>query len=162
VADYRQLEISDLQLQACQRWRAPDGAEFFELFNVIPFYQHVAANAVLVDVELGTPPEFEFVCKAIGYTGLTYGTLIQLQWPDGRYLQASGVDYAAFVQTGKRGRLVERPKRMPPASKLRFNIDNTGNPATAVDIELFLEGVLLVPMIQVSKAGAPGGRCILG
>jgi hypothetical protein len=160
MSTYRQLALSDLQIQACSRWRDPAGREFLELFHVIPFYMTLAANAApLSDVELGIHSEFDFVCKAIGYTGQTAGTLVQIQWPDGRYLSQSGLDVFNFVQTGKRGRLIDPQKVCPRGEKIRLNIDNSAVGETS-SLELYFEGVLRVPMIAAK--GANGLNCILG
>jgi hypothetical protein len=142
----REMRLSDLQLKTCTRWRAPDGVVYLEIQHTLPFYRTVAAGAVLDDVELGTPPEFEFACKQISSTGVTPGTLIQIQWPDGRYLSNPGVDFFSFVGTGRRARGLEFPKRIKPASKIRFNIDNSGVP-TSADLEIYFEGVLRVPLV---------------
>jgi hypothetical protein len=161
MSEYRQLELSDLQIQSCSRWRDPAGREFLELFHVIPFYLTLGANAApLSDVELGIHSEFDFVCTAIGYTGQTPGTLVQIQWPDGRYLSQTGVDVFNFVQTGKRGRPIAPQKVCERGTKIRLNIDNSAV-GEASSLELFFEGLLRVPMIASSK-GANGRNCILG
>jgi hypothetical protein len=160
MTEYRQLQLTDLQISACQRWQTPEGTQLFELPHILPFFQGFAANLPLVtDVELGTPPEFDFVVKAIGNTSQTPGTLVQVQWPDGRYLSSAGVDVYSFWQTGKRGRLLDRPKRMPPSSKIRLSVDNSAVGSIS-NQELYFEGVLLVPMILTK--GANGRDCILG
>lgn len=161
MSDYRQLELSDLQIQSCSRWRDPSGREFLELFHVIPFYLTLQADAApLQDVELGINSEFDFVCCAIDYTGQTAGTLVQIQWPDGRYLSQTGVDVFNFIQTGKRGRLVDPKKVCERGSKIRLNIDNSAV-GEASSLELFFEGVLRIPMIA-AKGGSNGRNCILG
>ena len=144
-ARLREMRLSDLQLKSCTRWRAPDGVVYLEVPYVLPFYLSVAAGAVLDDIELGTPPEFELACKQICSTGITPGTLIQIQWPDGRYLSNPGVDFFSFVGTGRRARGLEFPKRIRPSSKIRLNIDNSG--AAAADLEIYFEGVLRVPLV---------------
>jgi hypothetical protein len=161
MSEYRQLELTDMQVQACSRWRDPAGREFLELFHVIPFFQAVPANApIMVDVELGVPTEFDFLCKAIGYTGQTAGTLIQIQWPDGRYLSQAGVDVFNFIQTGKRGRLVSPEKELERGSKIRMNIDNSAVGSVS-NVELYFEGLLRIPMLRTTK-GSNGANCILG
>lgn len=144
-AKLREMRLSDLQLKTCTRWVAPDGVVYLEIAHTLPFYLSVAAGVMLDDVELGTPPEFEFACKQICSTGITPGTLVQIQWPDGRYLSNPGVDFFSFVGTGRRARGLEFPKRIKPASKLRFNIDNSA--AGASDLEIYFEGVLRVPLV---------------
>jgi hypothetical protein len=113
---------------------------------VTPLFQLVAAGVFVDDLELGTPPEFEFCCKVLSFSGITPGTLVQVQWPDGRYLSNPGVDLFSFVGTGRRGRLINPHKRMPPASKIRFNIDNR-TVGQDVNLELYFEGVLRVPLM---------------
>lgn len=152
MTDLRQLELSDLQLASCTRWVAPDGVVILELPTVLPYFRTVNAGAIIDDAELGTPASYPFLCKAICFTGVTPGTLIQVQWPDGRYLSNPGVDFFSFVGTGRRARLVRPHKLMQPSSKIRLNIDNSGV-GTAADLELYFEGVFRVPLV---KRGANG------
>lgn len=147
ASPFRQVQLSDLQLKSCMRWTDPDGVVHLEVPYVLPFYRSIAAGAFADDSELGTPPEYEFVCKVIGNTGVTPGTLIQIRWPDGRYLSNPGVDFFSFVGTGRRGRLLDVPKRLRPASKIRFNIDNTGV-GSAADLEIYFEGALRIPLVK--------------
>jgi len=147
LSDLREMRLSDLQLQSCTRWVSPDGVVYLELPYVLPFFKTVAAGAMVDDSELGTPPAYEFACKAIGSTGVTPGTLVQIQWPDGRYLSNPGVDFFSFVGTGRRGRLLDVPKRLRPASKIRLNIDNSGV-AVASELEIYFEGVLRIPLVK--------------
>ena len=147
---FRQLRLTDLQIATCTQWKAPDGTVYLELPHVISFFQRVGADAApLFDVEVGTPPEFDFVCKVVSYTGVTPGTLLQIQWPDGRYLQANPLDFFSFIGTGMRGRLIDPHKAMRPNSKIQLNIDNSAV-GSASDIELYFEGVLRVPFTAVS------------
>lgn len=144
----RQLQLSDLQVNSCGKWTAPNGVTFLELYQVVPVFTSVGANVQpIVDYEVGTPPEFAFLVKAISYTGVTPGTLIQVQWPDGRYLQQSPVDFFSFCGTGRRARWIEGGKLCPPNSKIRLKIDNSLVDAQS-DIELYFEGVLRIPMVN--------------
>lgn len=144
---FRQARLSDLQLQTCTRWVDPDGVVYLEVPCVLPFYRRVEAGVFVDDSELGTPPEYEFACKVISSTGVTPGTLVQIRWPDGRYLSNPGLDFFSFVGTGRRGRLLEIPKRLRPSSKIRFNLDNSGV-ETAADLEIYFEGALRVPLVK--------------
>src|SRR5271170_2170643 len=101
------VELSNQQIAACSPWTNPANTQTLPVPFVLPFFLAVAAGAILSDIELGTPTEYDFVCKVISSTGVTPGTLIQIQWPDGRYLSNPGVDFFSFVGTGKRGRLVD-------------------------------------------------------
>jgi hypothetical protein len=143
----REMRLSDLQLRDCTRWVAPDGVVYLPQFHVQPFFKNVPAGQTLDDVELGTPPEFPFLIKLICSTGInTSGVLVRIQWPDGRYLSNPGVDFFSFVGTGRRGRLLDKPKVVPPSSKIRFDLTNP-NGADA-DLEIFFEGALLVPLVN--------------
>lgn len=154
----RLLTVDDLQLAGCTRWRSPDGVVYLELPHVISLYQALTANQpILPDVQLGTPPEFDFVVKVVSYTGLTPGTLIQIQWPDGRYLSNPGVDAFSFIGTGKRGRLVSHFKTCPASSKIRVTFDNSAVSA-ASNTELHFEGVLRIPLVPRSNGGAGAGH----
>ena len=142
----RTLKLSDLQLGDCSRWFQPNGTQYLELPLILPYFKQVTGGQVLDDEEVGTPPKYPFVCKAIGSTGVTPGTLVQIQWPDGRYLSNPGIDFFSFVGTGRRGRLIDPHKRMPPASKIILNIDNSGTDATS-NLEIYFEGCLLIPLV---------------
>ena len=143
----REMRLTDLQLRDCTRWVAPDGVVYLPQFHVMPFFKNVPAGASLDDVELGTPPEFPFLIKLICSSGInTAGVLVQIQWPDGRYLSNPGVDFFSFVGTGRRGRLLDKPKVVPPSSKIRFNLINPNQ--TDGDLEIYFEGALLVPLVN--------------
>ena len=143
----RELNISDLQVNACGKWVSPGGMTFLELPHTVTTFTSIAAGVAVPEYEQGTPAEFEFLVKAISFTGITAGTLIQIQWPDGRYLQSKPVDFFSFVGTGKRARWLEAPKLCPPNSKIRLTIDNSAAGSQS-DIELYFEGVLRVPMVN--------------
>jgi hypothetical protein len=144
----RQLQISDLQVNACGKWSNPSGVQYLELPHVVPVFTSIGANvAPIADYEVGTPAEFAFLVKCLSYTGLTPGTLIQVQWPDGRYLQSNPVDMFSFCGTGKRARWLERPKLCPPNTKIRLKLDNS-LVGSQSDIEMYFEGVLRVPMVN--------------
>ena len=144
----RQLKLSDLQINSCGTFKDPSGTQYLELPHTVCVFTTVGANAAIIpDYEQATPPEFPFLVKMISYTGLTAGTLIQIQWPDGRYLQNTPVDFFSFCGTGKRARWLEAPKMCPPNAKIRLTIDNSQVDAQS-DIELYFEGVLRVPMVN--------------
>ena len=144
----RQLKLSDLQVNSCGRWTAPNGTVFIELPHTLAVYTTLAANAPIVtDYEQATPPEFSFFAKAISNTGLTPGTLVQVQWPDGKYLSNVPVDAFSFWGTGKRARWLEIGKLCPPSSKIRLTFDNSAVDAES-DVEMFFEGVLRIPMVN--------------
>ena len=147
ASPYRQMQLSDLQLQSCTRWVAPDGTVYLEVPYVLPFYRTMAAGTFADDSELGTPPEYEFAVKVISSTGTTPGTLVQIRWPDGRYLSNPGIDFFSFVGTGRRGRLMSVPKRLRPASKIRFNLDNSAVEVSSA-LEIFFEGVLRIQLVK--------------
>lgn len=142
----RLASLSDFQLTACNKWTLPSGIVKLALPRVIPFYQLIRAGQILNDLEVGTPPENDFVCKVVSSTGVTPGTLVQIQWPDGRYLSNPGLDFFSFVGTGKRGRLISPHKFLPKNSKIRFNLDNSGVGSDA-NMEIYFEGILLVDLV---------------
>jgi len=141
----KSLELSDLQLKSCTKWVA-NGQALLPIPHVIPFYYYAQTGQMYSDVELATPSEGPFVCKVISSTGTVPGTIVQIQWPDGRYLSNPGIDFFSFVGTGRRGRLVYPHKILPRTSKIRLNLDNT-NGANA-NMEIFFEGLLLMPMVK--------------
>lgn len=143
----RELRLTDLQLQTCTRWVNPPGVTVLPVPHTIPFFYQIAANSFADGVELATHAEFPFLLKVISFTGVTPGTLIRIQWPDGRYLSNPGVDFFSFVRTGRLGRLMDPHKLLPPAQKLRLDLDNSAV-GTAAVIELYLEGVLQVPLVN--------------
>jgi hypothetical protein len=141
------MQLSDLQLASCTRWVAPDGVVYLELPYILAFYKTIAAGAVADDSELGTPPAYELAVKGISSTGITPGTLVQVQWPDGRYLSNPGCDFFSFVGTGRRAWCISNPKRLRPNSKIRFNIDNSAVLVSA-DLEIYFEGALRIPLVK--------------
>lgn len=143
----RLANLSDYQLQGCNRW-ALQGATKLGIAHTEPLFLTVPANSpVLPDVELATPSENDFLVKVVSFTGVTPGTLLQIQWPDGRYLSNPGLDFFSFVGTGRRGRLILPHKFCPRASKIRVNIDNS-QVASVANIELYFEGVILVDLLS--------------
>jgi hypothetical protein len=149
VNNLRQLQLNDLQLSTCTRWVNPAGVTVLPIPHVIPFYYQIAASSVADGVEIATHAEFPFLLKVLSFTGTTPGTLVRLQWPDGRYLSNPGLDFFSFIRTGRLGRLIDPHKRLLPAQKIRLDIDNSAVGSAAV-LELYLEGVLEVPLIQQS------------
>jgi len=143
----RPLRLSDLQLKTCTKWVAPDGTVLLPLPYTIPFFYQLAANQIISDLELATPSESAFVCKVVSSTGIVPGTLVQVQWPDGRYLSDPGVDFFSFVGTGRRARLIDPYKYMPKSSKIRMNFDNT-NVSVPAYMEIYFEGVILVELVK--------------
>lgn len=146
----RQLQLTDKQLQSCTRWVNPQGLTILPVPHTIPWYYQIAANGTAFGVEVATHPEFPFLIKVIGFTGVTPGTLVRLQWPDGRYLSNPGVDFFSFVRTGRLGRVINAQnggKLVQPGQKIRFDLDNSAVGSTSV-IELYLEGVLQVPLVK--------------
>ena len=149
----RELKLTDLQANACGKWSYPNGVEFFPVPFTIPVYETLQADqAIVPDYEVATHSEYDFLVRVISYTGLTPGTLIQIQWPDGRYLSNAGVDVFSFYGTGKRGRLLEVPKLLPPNTKIRLTLDNSAVGSIS-NVELFFEGVLKVPFINGKVGG---------
>jgi hypothetical protein len=144
----RQIQLSDLQVNACGVYTTPQGIKILPLPWTLPGYTSLLADqAPYPDFEIGTHPEFPFVVRQISYTGLTAGTLIQVQWPDGKYLQNTPVDFFSFCGTGKRARYLERPKLVPPQSKIRLNLDNSAVGSNS-DVEIYFEGCLLIPLVN--------------
>jgi hypothetical protein len=138
--------ISDLQVQGCNRWTLPDGTIKLALPHVLPFFRTIAANSVITDNEFGTPPDYDFLCKVVSWTGFTPKMTVQIQWPDGRYLSNPGLDFFSFVGVGRRGRLISPHKFCAKSSKIRLNLDNTAN-VNDYSIELYFEGVILVDIL---------------
>jgi len=145
------LELTDEQIVACAGFTAPDGATFLELPAVLSFVQTFTANAQPVeDLELGTFPSWDFVVCSVEYTGVTPGTIVQIQWPDGRYLMNPGIDAFSFIGTGKRGRLVDPEKLLRKQSKIRINVDNS-NVGESSTVELYFYGYVRVPFAPAAN-----------
>lgn len=143
----RTIKLSDLQLNGCGVFTLPNGSQILELPWTVPVFTSVAALTTVEDFEVSTHPEFAFEVKAVSYTGLVPGTLIQIQWPDGLYLQNTPVDFFSFCGTGKRARWLEVPKLCGTNAKIRLNINNSAVDQQS-DIELYFEGVLKIPMVN--------------
>ena len=142
----RLANITDYQLQGCNKWTLGQATKL-AIAHTIPFFQQILAGQVLNDIELATPPDHDFICKVVSSTGVTPGTLVQIQWPDGRYLSNPGVDFFSFVGTGRRGRLISPHKQCPRSSKIRLNLDNSLVDSTA-NLEIYFEGVVLVELVN--------------
>lgn len=138
--------ITDYQLQGCNKWTLGSVTKL-AIPHTLAFYQQILNGQVLNDVEIATPPDHDFICKVVSSTGVTPGTLVQIQWPDGRYLSNPGVDFFSFVGTGRRGRLLSPHKLCPKSSKIRLNLDNSLVSATA-NMEIYFEGVILVELVN--------------
>lgn len=141
--------LTDYQLQACA-WTSPEGAAFLELPHTIPWYFTAAAGTAYPGVEQAMSAQYDFVVKGISavvdFTGLDE-TLVQIQWPDGRFLSNPGLPVWDFIGTGLRGWVLENPELIAHGSKLKVNTDNSAN-FSAVNLALFFEGVLRIPMVQ--------------
>lgn len=153
----RELRLTDLQLSACSLWTAPDGTQYLPVPHTIPFYYQVKASAFVPDVELGTPPKYDFLCKVVSAANSQTATpslitpTVQIQWPDGRYLSNPGIQVFGFIGTGANGRLISPHKLLRANSKIRHNIDNT-QASTPYQLQMFYEGCLLVPLVEIKGA----------
>lgn len=143
----RLANITDYQLQGCNKWTLGTTVTKLAIPHTLAFYQQILNGAVLNDVEIATPAEHDFICKVVSSTGVTPGTLVQIQWPDGRYLSNPGVDFFSFVGTGRRGRLITPHKLCRKSSKIKLNLDNSLVGSTA-NLEIYFEGVLLVDLVN--------------
>jgi len=142
----RLANITDYQLGACNKWSLGNVTKL-AIAHTICVYQQIANGAILNDVEIATPSDHDFICKVVSSTGVTPGTLVQIQWPDGRYLSNPGVDFFSFVGTGRRGRLITPHKLCAKSSKIRLNFDNSLVGSTA-NLEIYFEGVILVDLVN--------------
>lgn len=141
--------LTDYQLQACS-WTSPDGAMFLELPHTIPWYFAAAADTLYAGIEQAMSAQYDFVINGISAVVDVTGddeTLLQIQWPDGRYLSNPGLPVWDFIGTGLRGWVLENPEVIAHGSKVKLNIDNSGN-GSNVNLGLFFEGVLRIPMVQ--------------
>ena len=147
---FRIPKLTDYQLKGCI-WQAPDGSKFLPMPYTVPWYFHAAASSIKLGVEQAFHSEFDFYINAIGGIQNKQDgdvTYIQVQWPDGRYLSNPGLPVWDFIGTGMRGFCIESGERVAHGSKVKLNVDNSGNDEDC-DIALFFEGVLLVPMVNV-------------
>jgi len=158
----RELRLTDLQLRACSLWTDPDGTQYLPVYKCLPYYFVAPANppqtTPVSDNELGTPPRYRFLCKTIeaAFSQTANPSIptpvVQIQWPDGRYLSNPGMKVFSFIGTGKNAYLVDPFKMCPPSSKIRMNIDNTDS-TVAYQLQMFFVGALLVPLIEVTAGG---------
>lgn len=133
------------RLKRCT-WVSPDGRVFLELPHTIPWYYTAAALTLYQGVEQGMNPDYDFLVKAISSVSDVPGTLIQIQWPDGRFLSNPGLPVYDFIGVGLRGWVLENPEILPRGSKVKLQVDNSAN-GSAVNLDLFFEGVLRIPMV---------------
>lgn len=141
--------LTDYQFQSCS-WTSPEGATYLELPHTISWYFQALADTDYPGLEQAMSAQYDFVIHAIGAVVDVTGddeTLVQIQWPDGRFLSNPGLPVWDFIGTGLRGWNLENPELIAHGSKVKLNVDNTDN-SSNVNLALFFEGVLRIPMVQ--------------
>lgn len=142
---YRIDETPD-QLAGCT-WTSPEGRVFLELPHAMPWYYTAAGSTLYQGIEQGMNPDYDFIVKAICAVIDVPVTLIQIQWPDGRFLSNPGLPMYDFIGTGLRGWVLENPELIQRGEKIKLQVDNSAN-ASAVNLDLFFEGLLRIPMVN--------------
>ena len=142
-------KLTDMQFRACN-WTSPAGADFLPLAHTIPWYFTAAATTLYQGIEQAMNSQYDFLVTGISAVVDVTGnneTLLQIQWPDGRFLSNPGLPVWDFIGTGLRGWVLENPELIPHGTKVKLNIDNSNN-SSIVNLGLFFEGLLRVPMVQ--------------
>jgi len=141
-------KITAAKLQACVPYTCPRGN-----FLQLPFtsiFEIVLDNTAGTDFlevpgqEQNAPPKYDFLVHALSAQVSTPYTYMRIQWPDGHFLSNTPVDIWSMIQTGRNGRLFERPKFVEKNSVIRMDF-GTAQTAAAVQIRIFFEGSLLIP-----------------
>lgn len=141
-------KITAEKLQACMPYTCSRGT-----FLQLPFFSTFEVN---LDNTSGTdflnvpgqeqnaPNKYDYLIHAISaIVSLPY-TYMRIQWPDGHFLSNNPVDIWSMVQTGRNGRLFERPKFIEKNSVIRMDF-GTSQTSAVVQVKIFFEGALLIP-----------------
>jgi len=95
--------------------------------------------------EQGTPPKYPFLIHAISALVSQPYTYMRIQWPDGHYLSNVPVDIWSMMQTGRNGRLLERPEFTEPGDVIRMEFGTQRGTEIPVLVKIHFEGCILIP-----------------
>ena len=94
--------------------------------------------------EHNAPNKYDWLIHSISaLVSLPY-TYMRIQWPDGHFLSNTPVDIWSMMQTGRNGRLFEKPKFVEKNSVIRMDF-GTAQTSAVVQVKIFFEGCLLIP-----------------
>jgi hypothetical protein len=141
-------KITAAKLQACVPYTCPRG-NFFQLpfTSIFEIAIDNTAGTSFLSVpgqEQNAPPRYDFLIHSLSaLVSLPY-TYMRIQWPDGHFLSNTPVDIWSMIQTGRNGRLFERPKFVEKNSVIRMDF-GTSQTSAVVQAKVFFEGALLIP-----------------
>jgi hypothetical protein len=141
-------KITAAKLQACMPYVCPRGT-FLQLPFTSTFEINLdnTAGSSFLDVpgqEQNAPNKYDFLIHAYSALVTAPYTYMRIQWPDGKFLSNNPVDIWSMVQTGRNGRLFERPKFIEKNSVIRMDF-GTAQSDAVVQVKIFFEGALLIP-----------------
>lgn len=141
-------KITAAKLQACMPYACPQGN-----FLQLPFCSVFETQLSNVDgtaflsvpgAEQNAPNKYDFLIHAMAALVSAPYTYMRVQWPDGHFLSNIPVDIWSMMQTGRNGRLFERPRFVEKNSVIRMEF-GTAQTSAVVNVQLFFEGALLIP-----------------
>ena len=91
--------------------------------------------------EHNAPPKYDWLIHAVSAVVSAPYTYMRIQWPDGHFLSNTPVDIWSMIQTGRNGRLFERPKFVEKNSVIRMDF-GTSQTGDVVQVKVHFEGAL--------------------
>jgi len=141
-------KLTAAKLQACVRYNCPQG-NFLQLpfpasiFEIDLDNTDGTAFLSVPGQELNAPPRYDWLIHSYSaIVSLPY-TYMRIQWPDGHFFSNTPVDIWSMVQTGRNGRLFERPKFIEKNGVIRMDLGTSQT--DVVNVKVFFEGCLLIP-----------------
>ena len=142
-------KITAAKLQACVPYSCSRG-NFLQLPFPASIFEVNLDNTSGTEVlsvpgqEHNAPNKYDWLIHSISaLVSLPY-TYMRIQWPDGHFLSNTPVDIWSMVQTGRNGRLFEKPKFVEKNSVIRMDF-GTAQTSAVVQVKIFFEGCLLIP-----------------
>ena len=142
-------KITAAKLQACVPYSCPRG-NFFQLpfpASIFEITMDNTSGTSFLSVpgqEHNAPPKYDWLIHAVSAIVSAPYTYMRIQWPDGHFLSNTPVDIWSMIQTGRNGRLFERPKFVEKNSVIRMDF-GTSQTGAVVTAKIFFEGALLIP-----------------
>jgi hypothetical protein len=142
-------KITAAKLQACVRYNCPRG-NFFQLpfpASIFEITMDNTSGTSFLSVpgqEHNAPPKYDWLIHSVSAIVSAPYIYMRIQWPDGHFLSNTPVDIWSMIQTGRNGRLFERPKFVEKNSVIRMDF-GTSQTSAVVQAKIFFEGALLIP-----------------
>jgi hypothetical protein len=141
-------KITAAKLQACVPFTCPRGnflqLPFTSIFEITLDNTEGSDFLSVPGQEQNAPPKYDFLIHAISAQVSAAYTYMRIQWPDGHFLSNTPVDIWSMMQTGRNGRMFERPKFIEKNSVIRMDF-GTAQTSAVMQVRIFFEGALLIP-----------------